>query len=156
MSSPLALPVLGFPCTEYVVLPAVALSMLSGCEERTVPTALRGHTLPWSHSSFSPYTHTTNPRNQHTTHTSWLRPLNGRTRIYHIIIRTFGRAQNGNSTPLVRAKAQKKGEVREDLRAPPAAPGEALVSAQPPDVDAFRLIRGTAVTTRPSQYRCCN
>ena len=63
MSSPLALPVLGFPCTEYVVLPAVALSMLSGCEERTVPTALRGHTLPWSHSSFSPYTHTTNPRN---------------------------------------------------------------------------------------------
>ena len=48
----------------------------------------------------------------------------------------------GNSTPLVRAKAQKKGEVREDRRAPPAAPGEALVAAQPPDVDAYRLIRG--------------
>ena len=48
MSSPLALPVLGFPCTEYVVLPAVALSMLSGCEERTVPTALRGHTVIFS------------------------------------------------------------------------------------------------------------
>ena len=44
--------------------------------------------------------------------------------------------------PLVRAKAQKKGEVREDRRAPPAAPGEALVAAQPPDVDAYRLIRG--------------
>ena len=47
-----------------------------------------------------------------------------------------------NSHHWLRAKAQKKGEVREDRRAPPAAPGEALVAAQPPDVDAYRLIRG--------------